>query len=338
MGLDDFDYELPSQLIARHPLKKRSNSRLMVLSCEGLVSHVGFKDLTQYLAPGDLLVFNDTRVINARIYGRKITGGHVEIMVERIINDHELMAQVKASKALTIGSGILLPQGHTFIVEGKTECFWHLKLKSSLTVMALLSSFGHVPLPPYLQREDQPEDKERYQTIYAKHEGSVAAPTAGLHFDQALISTLQSKGIGVSFITLHVGAGTYQPIRTDLQTHQMHSEYFSVSAATCDQITKTKQAGHRVIAVGTTTLRALESAAQSGELKPFSGETSIFIKPGSPIHCVDGLITNFHLPKSSLLVLVSAFSNPEHIKAAYRSAIEQEYRFYSYGDAMLIMR
>lgn len=338
MQLDAFDYSLPDKCIAKYPIDNRTDSRLMILGAEGDITHARFNALTDYLKPGDLLILNNSRVLNARLFGQKLTGGKVEIMVERVLNAKAVMAQLKVSKSLAIGAEILIAEGVSFVVQKKVGSFWKLALNADMSVLALLEQYGHVPLPPYFKRDDESLDKGRYQTVYAKHHGSVAAPTAGLHFDQALLQRLHAKGVDQAYITLHVGAGTYQPIRAAIDTHQMHSEYCVVDQEVVAKIKRTKAAGGRVIAVGTTTIRALETAAKQGQIAPFCGETSIFLKPGSSFHCVDGLITNFHLPKSSLIVLVSAFSTVANIKKAYNEAIKHDYRFYSYGDAMLIFR
>ena len=338
MQINDFNYTLPDKLIAKYPAHKRTDSRLMVIDKSGQVAHACFNQLLDYLKPGDLLVLNDTRVLNARLYGHKPTGAKVEIMVERLLDDKRLIAQLKANKPLKVDGEIQVGEGVFFVVESRESVFWSLRLEAKKNVSDILDEYGHVPLPPYFKREDESLDKSRYQTVYAKNNGSVAAPTAGLHFDHALLAKIKAQGVGLATITLHVGAGTYQPIRESLNTHQMHSEYCTVDDSVCQKINETKAQGGRVIAVGTTTTRALESAAIEGTIKPFFGETNIFIKPGVSIKCVDALITNFHLPKSSLLVLVCAFSSVEYIKAAYEAAIVAEYRFYSYGDAMLIFR
>lgn len=337
MKLADFDYDLPEECIARYPLEKRSDSRLMVLNRkEQNILHQHFYDLPSLLNPGDLLVFNDSRVIPARLFGKKPTGGQVEILVERILSANEVLALVKASH-LKPGHRIFLDEQHFFEVL-EHEHLYHLRLTGALSLAAVLEKFGHMPLPPYMNRQDEPQDQTRYQTIYARTEGSVAAPTAGLHFDDELMTKLKSRGIDCAFVTLHVGAGTFQPVKVEnITAHQMHKEVIFLPEATVTAIHAAKARGNRVIAVGTTSARTLEAVAAKGELKAFFGETDIFIYPGFKFKVIDGLITNFHLPKSSLLMLVSAFASREMILKAYSIAIQHQYRFFSYGDAMLIV-
>lgn len=343
MQLSDFHYELPNELIARHPLASRTASRLLALNGKtGQIIHHYFSDIIDKLRPNDLLVFNDTKVIPARLHGHKETGGKVEILVERIQNDHLVLAMLKASKAPKPGTKIMLADGYAFVVKERLDNFFILQLECSqsdhpIDMISLLNQYGEVPLPPYFEREVESEDKARYQTVYAKHDGAVAAPTAGLHFDTALIKAIEQRGIETAYLTLHVGAGTFQPVRVDdIQTHKMHKEYFEVSEALCRSIRETKGKGGRVVAVGTTTVRSLETAARCGEIQPFQGDTDIFIYPGFKFNCVDAMITNFHLPESTLLMLISAFAGYHNVMSAYREAIRQEYRFYSYGDAMFI--
>ena len=339
LTLDDFDYVLPPEFIAQFPCDKRTHSRLMYIDKRSQqITHQHFYDVKTLLKPGDLLILNNTRVIPARLYGRKDSGGQVELLVERIINDKEVIAFIKASKAPKVGQIIILSERTTLEVIARKEDQFQLQCNSENSPLALLQQHGHIPLPPYMQRHDQILDKERYQTVYAKHDGAIAAPTAGLHFDEALLNDLQHQGIQLAYVTLHVGAGTFQPVRSQrIQDHQMHAEYLEVSQTVCDAVHETKQRGGRVIAVGTTVVRSLETAMQSGTLKPFAGDSQLFIYPGFQFQCIDGMITNFHLPKSSLLMLVSAFSGIELIRQAYQVAIQQHYRFFSYGDAMLLL-
>lgn len=337
MKVSDFNYELPEDLIAQRPLPERSASRLLHLERPGgtLTDRV-FKDLPQLLQRGDLLVFNDTRVIPARLFARKASGGRVEILIERFVGEHEALAQIRASKSPKPGSRLIL-DGHAEIeVTGREGSFFRLELTAG-NFSALLDAVGHVPLPPYIDRTDEESDQERYQTVYSREPGAVAAPTAGLHFDTELLGRLEERGIRSGFVTLHVGAGTFQPVRVDdVEDHQMHAERIVVSEELCRQCEDTRVGGHRVIAVGTTAVRSLETAAQSGQLLPFSGESRIFIYPGYEFRAVDGMITNFHLPESTLLMLVSAFAGIEAIRTAYAHAIREKYRFFSYGDAMLV--
>jgi len=339
LTLADFDFELPPALIAQHPAAERSASRL--LDGRGRVPHERvFRDLPELLQPGDLLVFNDTRVIKARLFGEKASGGAVQALVERVLPGFEVLAHLRASKSPKAGS--LLRFAEAFDAEvlgraGPDEALFHLRFPAD--PLELLQAHGHVPLPPYISHEDAPEDEARYQTVFAARPGAVAAPTAALHFDEALLAALQSRGIGRAAVTLHVGAGTFQPVRTqNLAEHRMHAEWFEVGAATVQAIAATRTAGGRIVAVGTTTLRALESAACGGTLRADAAETEIFITPGFEFKVVDQLITNFHLPKSTLLMLVSAFAGHEQVRALYRHAIEARYRFFSYGDAMLLSR
>jgi S-adenosylmethionine:tRNA ribosyltransferase-isomerase len=339
MLLSDFDYHLPPELIAHYPLPERSASRLLCLDRhEKQLSHRSFNQLKDHLNPGDLLVFNNTRVMNARLFGHKETGGQVELLIEKILSPQRALAHIRASKAPKPGSKIFLTQELFVEVIKKTDSVYEVLFHSEKEITVILQDLGHVPLPPYITREDEAFDQERYQTIYAQHLGSVAAPTAGLHFDRPLLQELENLGIEFSEVTLHVGAGTFQPVRTEeILQHKMHAEYLEVSAKVCEKIQATRQKGKRVIAVGTTTVRSLETAALQGELQPYSGESSIFIYPGFQFRVIDGMVTNFHLPKSTLLMLVSAFAGVERIKIAYQEAISNHYRFYSYGDAMLII-
>jgi S-adenosylmethionine:tRNA ribosyltransferase-isomerase len=337
MKRTDFHYELPAELIAQAPLEQRSASRLLCFGKHGgVLEDRVFSDLPQLLNPGDLLVFNDTRVIPARLYGNKASGGKVEILVERLLDERQCLAQVRASKSPRPGSTILLEEGSELEVAGRQDGFFHLRIAHG-ELMSLLLKLGHMPLPPYITRADTEYDRQRYQTVFAKTPGAVAAPTAGLHFDATLLAQLEAAGVRSTTVTLHVGAGTFQPVRVDnIADHQMHAEWLEVSQATCDAVAGTRQCGGRVIAVGTTAVRSLETAAAGGALKPFTGDSRIFIYPPCEFRVVDAIITNFHLPESTLLMLVAAFAGLENTLAAYRHAVEQRYRFFSYGDAMLI--
>jgi S-adenosylmethionine:tRNA ribosyltransferase-isomerase len=333
MFLSDFDYELPDALIARHPATERRASRLLLVA-DGLEDRQ-FSDLPACLSPDDLLVFNDTRVIRARLRGRKDTGGQVELLVERITGANEVVAQVRASKSPRAGSEIRFADGTAAKVLGRSGDMFCLRF--DVAVGGYLQAHGEIPLPPYLGRDEESADDERYQTVYARHPGAVAAPTAGLHFDNAMLAETRSLGVRHAFVTLHVGAGTFQPLRdASIDANELHSERVSVPDTVCEAVLETRQRGGRVIAVGTTSVRALESASAGGNIEAFDGETSLFIKPGYRFRAVDAMLTNFHLPKSSLLVLVSAFAGRERILAAYRHAVREQYRFFSYGDAMLI--
>lgn len=339
LTLADFDFALPPELIAQHPAPERSASRLLDGRAELPVDRV-FRELPALLQPGDLLVFNDTRVIKARLLGEKPTGGAVEALVERVLPNHEVWAHLRASKSPKPGGTVRFADAFDAEVLGRAGpegSLFHLRFPSE--PLALLEHHGHVPLPPYIEHADTADDAARYQTVFAARPGAVAAPTAALHFDEAMLAALRKRGVGSAAVTLHVGAGTFQPVRVErIAEHRMHSEWFEVSAQTVAAIQATKARGGRIVSVGTTTLRALESAACGGELAPFVGETDIFITPGCTFRVVDLLVTNFHLPKSTLLMLVSAFSGLEHIRALYRHAVETRYRFFSYGDAMLIQR
>lgn len=340
LTVDDFDFDLPEALIAQHPARERTASRLLHVAGGQRTDRV-FADLLGLLAPGDLLVFNDTRVIKARLFGRKETGGQVEVMLERIIDARHALAQVRASKSPKPGSRLLLA-GDAFVlrVSGREESFFQLELEGEGDLWSLAESHGRLPLPPYITHLPEAEDEARYQTVYARHPGAVAAPTAGLHFDEAMLARLASLGVGTAHLTLHVGAGTYQPVRVErIDEHRMHAECYQVPEATAEAIRQTRARGGRVVAVGTTSMRTLESAAcGQGLVRAGAGETDIFITPGYRFQVVDRLITNFHLPRSTLLMLVSAFAGMEPIRAAYAHAVAQRYRFFSYGDAMLLER
>ena len=333
-SLSDYDFELPPELIAQTPLSERSASRLLHLDGDRLIDRQ-FTDIVDQLAAGDLLVFNDTRVLKARFFGVKETGGKVEVLVERVVDNRTVHAQVRASKSPPAGARICLAEAFDVVVGERVGEFYTLVFPAD--VFELIEAHGRLPLPPYIEHDADAFDETRYQTVYAKHAGAVAAPTAGLHFDQALLERLQQKGIGFAYVTLHVGAGTFQPVRSEnLAEHKMHSEWYTITEATVEAVRATKAAGGKVIAVGTTSLRALESASQSGVLQAGSADTALFITPGYVFKTVERLITNFHLPKSTLLMLVSAFAGYDCIRAAYAHAIAQRYRFFSYGDAMLL--
>jgi S-adenosylmethionine:tRNA ribosyltransferase-isomerase len=342
MQLSDFNYDLPTELIAQHPLANRTDSRLLEIKADGSNAAIlvdrQFRDILNLIKPGDLLVFNDTKVIPARLYGKKETGGNVELLIERITGDKQAWVQVRASKVPKTGSIVHIHNraGETFPVEmiGYDGRFYEVRFPEN--IFSLLEHFGELPLPPYIEHQPNQEDAKRYQTVLAKNPGAVAAPTAGLHFDQLILSQLQELGVKQASVTLHVGAGTFTPVREeDLSKHQMHYEWFSIPTETMAAIESTHQAGGRVIAVGTTSLRALESQAQ---MQKNSGETNLFITPGYTFKTVDCLLTNFHLPKSTLLMLVSAFAGVDNIRNAYQHAIHNQYRFFSYGDAMFLSR
>jgi S-adenosylmethionine:tRNA ribosyltransferase-isomerase len=334
--LSDFDFDLPSELIAQVPLPERAASRLLKVGetqCEDRV----FSELPSFLQAGDVLVFNDTKVLNARFYGVKQSGGKVEVLVERVLDARTVLAQVRASKSPLPGTGLRLADSFDVSVGERSGEFFVLHFPSD--AIELIDRYGQLPLPPYIQHAADATDTQRYQTVYAKHPGAVAAPTAGLHFDQALLDQLQQQGVLLTWLTLHVGAGTFQPVRTEnLAEHQMHSEWYHLPQTTVDIIETAKRGGRKVIAVGTTSMRALESASQTGELLAGSSDTQLFVTPGYQFKTVDRLITNFHLPKSTLMMLVSAFAGVDRIRHAYSHAIAQRYRFFSYGDAMLLDR
>jgi S-adenosylmethionine:tRNA ribosyltransferase-isomerase len=336
MRLTDFDYSLPQELIAQYPAEERGASRLLVVdSASNSLADKRFSDLPSLLRPGDLLVFNDTRVIRARLFGNKDTGGQVEILIERILSATSALAQVRASKSPKLDTMLKLAGGNTARVISRDRDFYHLEFESA--VAPFLEKYGEVPLPPYLNRDAEPQDIERYQTVYARHDGAVAAPTAGLHFDEELLQTIEQKGVRHAFVTLHVGAGTFQPLRQEnIEAVRLHAERLVIGEQTCQEIARTRREGGRVIAIGTTSVRVLESAAVNGELEAVDGETELFIVPGYRFRCIDAMITNFHLPQSSLLMLVAAFAGTECILEAYRHAVSERYRFFSYGDAMFI--
>jgi S-adenosylmethionine:tRNA ribosyltransferase-isomerase len=339
MHCSDFSYDLPPALIAQAPLPVRSDSRLLCLdTVAGGLRDRRFHELPDLLQPDDLLVFNDTRVIPARLRGRRATGGRIEALIERILDDNRALVQLRNGKSLRDGDRVVFDGGVPARIMGRTGEFTELRFEDDREVAAILDAIGRMPLPPYIERDDEAQDRDRYQTIFATRDGAVAAPTAGLHFDAALLDRIRARGIGSATVTLHVGAGTFQPVRSeDLREHRMHRERITVDSAACENIRDTRARGGRVIAVGTTVVRALESAALGGELLPFSGETGIFITPGFEFRIVDALITNFHLPRSTLLMLVCAFAGIEPVLTAYRHAVAERYRFFSYGDAMLII-
>ena len=337
MHIDDFDFDLPPQLVAQQPPAQRGSSRLLVALPGQPLADAVFGDLPAYIAEGDLLVFNNTRVMKARLFGQKASGGKIEALVERVLDAHTALAHVRSSKSPKPGTELVFEGGLRATMQARHGELFELRFAGDDTVWALLERHGHLPLPPYIERAAGAADDERYQTVYAKHEGAVAAPTAGLHFTEALRQNLQTQGVALAEITLHVGAGTFQPVRVDnIAEHTMHSEWYEVSAATAAAVAAAKARGSRVWAVGTTALRALESAARSGSLQAGQGDTDIFITPGYEFKVVDRLITNFHLPKSTLLMLVSALAGYDEIRAVYQHASAEQYRFFSYGDAMIL--
>jgi S-adenosylmethionine:tRNA ribosyltransferase-isomerase len=335
-SLSDFDFHLPQELIAQLPLPERSASRLLHVDGDTLIDRA-FAEIVDLLSPGDLLVFNNTRVLKARFFGTKDSGGKVEVLVERVLDTRHVLAQVRASKSPKAGSTIRLADAFDVTVGERAGEFYTLQFPSD--VFDLIEAHGRLPLPPYIEHSADEFDEKRYQTVYAKEPGAVAAPTAGLHFDQPLLDKLREKGVQFAYVTLHVGAGTFQPVRTEnLAEHKMHSEWYTIPQETVDAVRAVRDAGRSVVAIGTTSMRALESASQSGELVAGSADTNLFITPGYTFKTVDRMITNFHLPKSTLLMLVSAFAGYQQIRNAYAHAIEKRYRFFSYGDAMLLTR
>jgi S-adenosylmethionine:tRNA ribosyltransferase-isomerase len=339
MYTSDFHYDLPRELIAQFPAEPRSASRLLVVDAvNDRLEDRHFVDFIELLRPGDLLVLNDTRVIPARLFARKESGGRVEVLIERALDEQRALAQLRANKPVRCGARLLFGDKISAEISGREGEFYTLRFSDTAPLMDVLQRLGHVPLPPYIERVDEPCDRERYQTVYACRAGAVAAPTAGLHFDKPLLGRLASVGVQVGFVTLHIGAGTFQPIRvSDIREHHMHAEYVDVSEPVCTQIMQTRARGGRVVAVGTTVVRALETAAHAGRLTPFKGETQLYIYPGFRFRVVDALLTNFHLPGSSLLVMVCAFAGRQCVLGAYRHAVTQRYRFFSYGDAMLVL-
>ncbi len=340
MKVSDFSFDLPEHLIAQHPLPGRADSRLLTLDrASGALADRQFRELPDLLAPGDLMVFNDTRVIPARLVARKPSGGRVEVLLERLVDESTALAQLRVSRKPAVGTRLQTDAGRVLEVLGRdADGFWRLTLGGPDSWLELLEAEGHMPLPPYIQRDDIPDDRTRYQTVFARTPGAVAAPTAGLHFDEAMMAALDARGVRRAFCTLHVGAGTFQPVRVEnLEDHRMHAEQVGVGPELVEQVKAARSAGGRVIAVGTTAVRSLETAAAGGSLEPFTGESRLFIRPGYSFKVVDGLVTNFHLPRSTLLMLVSALAGRDRILAAYRHAVEREYRFFSYGDAMFII-
>ena len=340
MRVSDFDFELPQELIAQHPAPRRRDSRLLVLdTVSGDVEDRAFAAIAEYLIPGDLVVVNDTRVIRGRCFATKPTGGRGEILIERILAPDRLLAWLRFNRTPAWGARLSVDGDCGFVVRGRRDELFELEVDGPLDAARLLERAGTVPLPPYIRREADDEDSERYQTVYARRPGAAAAPTAGLHFDEPLIAALDERGVELARVTLHVGAGTFAPLRSDdVESNELHREWLEVSESTCDAIARTHARGARVVGIGTTTLRALESAASGGSVRPFRGETALFIYPGYEFRCVDVLVTNFHLPRSSLLLLVCAFGGTKAVLGAYREAVARGYRFYSYGDAMLLER
>jgi len=345
MKVSDFSFQLPNQLIARHPMADRSASRLLSLDGQtGLLKHLHFTDIVDLINKDDLLIFNDTRVIPARLFGEKETGGKIEVLVERVLDEKSFLAHIRSSKSPKPGCKLRLENRVDALMVKRHGPLFEIHIDNEKSVLQILENIGHMPLPPYIDRPDEDADKERYQTVYNKNPGAVAAPTAGLHFDQKILDKLQDKGVNFAFVTLHVGAGTFQPVKVDnILDHQMHSEYAQLSQDVVDKINATKKRGGRVIAVGTTSVRSIESAAQASlaqgkALAPYFAETNIFIYPGYEFQLIDAMVTNFHLSESTLLMLVSAFSGKAHIDNAYQVAINEKYRFFSYGDAMFLTK
>jgi S-adenosylmethionine:tRNA ribosyltransferase-isomerase len=338
MKKSDFNYFLPENLIAQVPLPQRTASRLLMLNRQtGAIQDGQFTDFIDLISPNDLLVLNNTKVIAARLFGEKSTGGKIEILIERVLNDKQALAHIRSSKSPKAGAIIALDKDYSCEVLGREDDLFHVSFNGEKSVLDILAEIGHIPLPPYIQRADEESDLTRYQTVFAAQSGAVAAPTAGLHFDEDVLEKIAAKGIERAFVTLHVGSGTFQPVRVEnLSEHLMHKEYFSVSQETVDAVNATRKRGGRVIAIGTTAVRALESASRSGILEASSGDTNLFIVPGYEFKSVDAMLTNFHLPESTLLMLVSAFSTYDYVMSAYQHAIEKQYRFFSYGDAMTI--
>ncbi len=337
MNLAEFRYDLPQALIAQYPLERRSDSRLLVLDgATAAIDDLRFNIFSTLLNSNDLLVFNNTRVMAARLYGRKVSGGKIEVLIERVLDNHRFLAHIRASKSPKAGTQIILGDEVVVDVIGRQGELFELSVQQ-ITPMVLMEQYGHMPLPPYIDRSDESLDLERYQTLFSERPGAVAAPTAGLHFDQKLLQQVEKMGVESVYVTLHVGAGTFQPVRVDdITKHVMHSEQVEVSVEVCEAIRRTRQQGGRVIAIGTTSVRSLEAASTSGQIEPFQGDTQIFIRPGYTFRSVDAMVTNFHLPESTLLMLVSAFAGYVPIMAAYRHAVAQRYRFFSYGDAMFL--
>ncbi|MEI6897587.1 MAG: tRNA preQ1(34) S-adenosylmethionine ribosyltransferase-isomerase QueA [Psychromonas sp.] len=343
MKVSDFSFDLPKSLIARYPKSERSGSRLLSLDgLSGEINHLQFPDVLGLINQNDLLIFNDTRVIPARLFGEKETGGKIEVLVERVLDERSFLAHIRSSKSPKPGCKLRLEKSVDAVMVKRHGALFEIHINHPLSVLQVLENIGHMPLPPYIDRPDEDADKERYQTVYNKHPGAVAAPTAGLHFDQAILDKLQQKGVDFAFVTLHVGAGTFQPVKVaNILEHHMHSELAEVSQQVIDKIIATKKKGGRIIAVGTTSVRSIESAAaatlaKGKPLAPYLADTDIFIYPGYQFQVIDAMITNFHLSESTLLMLVSAFSGKPNIDKAYQVAIQEQYRFFSYGDAMFL--
>ena len=338
MKKSDFNYQLPTALIAQKPLAERDASRLLCMDKNvGQITDRHFTDFIDLIKPRDLLVFNDTKVIPARMFGTKHSGGKVEILIERMLDDHHAIAHVRASKSAKSGTLIALDDGYCCEVLGREDDLFQLEFKGDTNLLSILEKIGHIPLPPYITREDDASDLTRYQKVFAREAGAVAAPTAGLHFDQIMMDKIEAKGVQTAFVTLHVGSGTFQPVRVDdLSEHLMHKEYFAVSPETVQAVHEARTRNGRVVAIGTTAVRALESASRCGQLQAGFGDTDLFITPGYQFKSVDAMLTNFHLPESTLLMLVSAFAGYQPIMNAYNHAIDQSYRFFSYGDAMFL--
>jgi len=344
MKVSDFHYDLPDELIAQYPPEQRAVSRLLAVPKEGDMKDGMIVDMLDNLNAGDVMVLNNTKVIPARLYGKKDSGGRIEVLLERITGQHEFIAQIRASKAPKVGQHLVIDgdESVSLTVKGRDNSFFIIESNQKGSLFEWFEKVGHMPLPPYIERSDEQQDMDRYQTVFAEHQGAVAAPTAGLHYDESLLEKIKAKGVSIHTITLHVGAGTYQPVRVDsIDDHVMHSEYIEVNQTVCDAIVDAKESGNKVVAVGTTVVRSLETAANAAQenlIEPFTGDTDIFIFPGYEFKVIDALQTNFHLPESTLLMLVSAFAGYDKIMAAYHYAIEQQYRFFSYGDAMYIER
>lgn len=335
----DFYFDLPEALIAQKPTEKRRDSRLLVVEESAQLHDKQFSDLLAFIKPNDLLVFNNTRVIPARLFGEKSTGGKVELLIERMLGDQRALCHIRASKSPKPGTKLIIERAFEVEVIGRDGALFEVAFAAEKTPLEWLESYGHMPLPPYIERADEAEDKERYQTVYGQRPGAVAAPTAGLHFDKPMLEAIQQKGANIGFVTLHVGAGTFKPVQVDdIREHVMHAEWIEVTPGLVEQVERARKAGGRVIAVGTTSVRCLESASKNGVLQAMTGDTDIFITPGYEFQQVDVLLTNFHLPESTLIMLVSAFIGYEPTIQAYRHAVEQKYRFFSYGDAMLLIK
>ena len=341
MKKSDFNFTLPNELIAQHPLPERNQSKLLKLDrLSGKTEDLRFKDILDELNDNDLLVFNNTKVIPARLLAQKSTGGKIEVFIERVLSSQQAKALLKSNKSVKLGSHIMFNGNPELLVTAKQGMFYLVETMGDKSLSVLMEAYGHMPLPPYINREADQQDDQRYQTVYADENkaGAVAAPTAGLHFDDELLAAIQAKGVQSVFVTLHVGAGTFQPVKTDdIKSHQMHKEWLSVDQTVCEAVMNTQANGGRVIAVGTSAVRCLETASCNGQITAFEGDTQIFIYPGYEFKCVDGLLTNFHLPESTLVMLVSAMAGRKNVLSAYQHAINKQYRFFSYGDAMLII-